>query len=125
MAENGSGSKRLGDLLARSREEFIREGVAAGFSRKQMEARANEFQLTPKLVRTVLEVAGEKQFERAANNARSAMKRLNGLTATGRAVLKDLASGYLEGVIDDRARRVVASKRAAEAQWASTRRRNR
>ncbi|HEY9353411.1 MAG TPA: hypothetical protein VIP28_09185 [Nocardioides sp.] len=49
--------------VGRTREEFIKSGMAAGFSRKEITARANALGLTPELVKTVFEEAGIDEIE--------------------------------------------------------------
>jgi hypothetical protein len=58
QAKAGASSAKLARLLRDARLEFIREGVAAGISRKEMERRAEVLELTPKLVETVFKQVG-------------------------------------------------------------------
>jgi uncharacterized protein YukE len=74
MAEAGKGEKAVARAAEASRKEFIRSGVAAGFSAEQMRRRANEMGLTPKLVKTVLEAAG---FDESTEKAREFRRILN------------------------------------------------
>ena len=57
-AEAGASSEEIARLLRESRRAFIEEGVAIGFSRDEMRARAKEIGLTPKLVRTIFKGEG-------------------------------------------------------------------
>lgn len=120
--------KDMARAVAQTREEFIDAGVAAGFSRDQMVARANAMKLTPKLVRTVFEAAGitdvelkaraladqykrlpkKLQTEVAANGIPKTVDKINELVEkydltdeqrTALITIRDLASKDIEGVI--------------------------
>lgn len=76
QAKNGASSEQLARSLNRSRDALIREGMAAGFTRKQMEARIKTMGLTPKLIQTVFKAAGLKE---SAQNAKELVARYNQL----------------------------------------------
>ncbi len=76
QAEAGASARQLAGLLREARVEFINEGVAAGFSRDQMRARADTIGLTPKLVRTVFKEVG---LEPITAKAQDLTDRLNKL----------------------------------------------
>lgn len=67
-AANGAGSAKLARILQQSRQEFVKEGVAAGFSADAIRKRARELGLTPKLVRTVLRAVGADESAQAVNH---------------------------------------------------------
>lgn len=62
----------MANAVAQTRDEFIKSGMAAGFSRKEIAARARELGLTPKLVRTIFEAAGIDIATLKAREARKA-----------------------------------------------------
>lgn len=62
--------------VGKTREEFIKSGVAAGFSRKEISARADAMGLTPDLVKTIFENAGIDESERKARSLRAAYNAL-------------------------------------------------
>lgn len=76
QAEAGASAADITGQLGRAREALIREGMAAGFSREQMERRTKALGLTPKLVRTVIEAAGVDE----ANSKVAELKRRYDLT---------------------------------------------
>jgi protein-disulfide isomerase-like protein with CxxC motif len=102
QAEAGASAKRLGNLLAGARRDFIREGVAAGISAKAMRARADAIGLTPKLIRTVLQ-AVTSQADRAIAKTQRSMEKYGATKETAVAMLRDVASGRIktvQGLID-------------------------
>ena len=84
-AEAGAGEKEIARLLQQSREEFIRQGVAAGQNAEVMRRRANILGLTPKLVRTVMEAAG---VELTTRQVRKLREEYRGLPAKVRTQLE-------------------------------------
>jgi hypothetical protein len=62
-AEDGASAGQIARGVLQARDAFIQEGVAAGFSAKQMKQRANELGLTPKLVKTVFDAVGIDLFD--------------------------------------------------------------
>lgn len=71
QAEAGAGAAKIGRQVRQAREDFIREGVAAGISAKAMRARANALGLTPKLVRTVMRVVNAKAVDNISRRLQS------------------------------------------------------
>jgi hypothetical protein len=78
-AKAGASSRELKNLLKDSREELIKEGVAAGISREAMEKRTREIGLTPKLIRTLFRVDTEKADQKV-RSLREMIDGLNGKT---------------------------------------------
>lgn len=68
--------KDMANAVAATRKEFIRSGMAAGFSRKEIAKRADELGLTPKLVRTVFEAAGIDATDLKARQLRESYRQL-------------------------------------------------
>ena len=71
-AEAGAGAGKIATRVDQARAAFIREGVAAGISAKEMRRRANAIGLTPKLVATVFKAAGIDPVMRQARGLRRA-----------------------------------------------------
>ena len=67
---------QMARAVAKTRSEFIKSGLAAGFSRKEIVARAREMGLTPKLVRTVFKAAGIEESTLRIREARANLERL-------------------------------------------------
>lgn len=68
--------KDMANAVAATREEFIKSGMAAGFSRKEMEARAKEMGLTPDLVETVFKAAGLTEADTQAREYAAQIKQM-------------------------------------------------
>lgn len=68
--------KDMANAVAATRDEFIKSGMAAGFSRKEMEARAKAMGLTPDLVETVFKAAGITEADRQARDYAAQIKKL-------------------------------------------------
>jgi hypothetical protein len=90
QAKAGKGAKELAVLLRDAREEFIREGVAANISRKEMERRANALELTPKLIRTVFQQVG---MEKAKEDMKELLKRYDLTPKQKSTILKQIDMG--------------------------------
>jgi hypothetical protein len=71
---NTTTPEAMAKAVEATRREFIKEGVAAGFSAEQMKRRANELKLTPKLVRTVFHAAGITQVDLRARELTAVYK---------------------------------------------------
>lgn len=89
--------------VAQTRSEFIRSGIAAGFSRREIVKRANDLNLTPRLVKTVFRNVGITEavlrgrelrdtFEKLPKNVRTAIK-ADGIPTTKEQV-NDLVRRY-------------------------------
>ncbi len=76
QAEAGAGAGKIAQGVNQARDAFIREGVAAGISAKEMRRRANAIGLTPKLVATIFKAAG---IDPIAQKARGLARTLNGI----------------------------------------------
>lgn len=62
--------KDMAKAVAQTREEFIKSGIAAGFSREQISKRATALGLTPKLVKTIFDAVGINEVELKARDLR-------------------------------------------------------
>lgn len=67
---------QMATAVRQTRSEFIASGIAAGFSRKEITKRANEMGLTPKMVRTVFEMAGVERSTLQLREAQAALRSL-------------------------------------------------
>jgi len=128
-AKSETTEKDMAKAVAATRREFIESGMAAGFSRKEIEKRADELKLTPAMVRTVFDAAGLDASTLKARELREAYKKVpdrvktdiaaNGIPKTASDVdalvakyklterqrtalltLRDLASSDLQGVLE-------------------------
>lgn len=89
--------KDMAKAVAETRKEFIASGIAAGFSAKEIAARANELGLTPKMVRTIFEAAG---IDIATLKAREARKAYLALPKEVRTALRTEGVPKTVGEID-------------------------
>lgn len=67
---------QMAAAVQKTRTAFIESGIAAGFSRKEIEKRANELNLTPELVKTTFEAAG---IDRSILQVREARRNIEAL----------------------------------------------
>lgn len=65
--------EQLAVAVKQTRQEFIASGIAAGYSRKEIEARANALRLTPKLLKLVLQEAGVTETDLKIRALRKAL----------------------------------------------------
>ncbi|WP_426243680.1 hypothetical protein [Nocardioides sp. LHG3406-4] len=77
-AEAGAGSARLARLLKEGRAALIDVGAAAGLSRRELNAYANQLGLTPKMVHTIIE-AQTANAEADVERVRARLDKLNAM----------------------------------------------
>jgi len=102
QVQAGASGIRLNHVLEENRKQFIQAGMAAGFSRKEIERRADAIGLTPRLVKTVFENSGLTQAQIDERNQidilnsipKSVMAKIeaNGIAAD--ATVKELMAKY-------------------------------
>jgi hypothetical protein len=76
MVEAKASEEDVARALAVSREQFIKSGVAAGFSAQQMRRRATAIGLTPKLVETTFKALGITKLDRETRALRDQFDKL-------------------------------------------------
>lgn len=67
---------QMATAVGKTREEFIKSGIAAGFSRQEISARADAMGLTPDLVQTIFKNAGIDESEQKARGLAATYNRL-------------------------------------------------
>ncbi len=81
-AEAGAGSRRLANLLNEGRAALVRQATAAGVAKGEIRGYLNELNLTPKLVRTIMEVVGAEKARAGIQRTAAELRALNGDRAT-------------------------------------------
>lgn len=98
QAENGAGAKKLARTFRDGRQAIIQQGVAAGFTRKQMTHLLKAYGLTPDVVETVLRAVGIDETDAKVARLTAKLKEYGLTRAEATAAVKDIASGKIHSI---------------------------